>query len=427
MKKIVSLQYDREHNYFIRLEGARTPTWITPKGDIVFGEGPPEDVSMPCVLPNKSISRLDLQRWDEKEFQIVVQYGRGSINHTLPLGMFSDYYDAEKWVSSVNVIYERRDEANRAVTENGFRLGKFCTQPAIYDIIQEQENIIQPDTYLYSSTNSPIPQSGFAWERSYVENSIQRLRDYTRFKGEIKIIKRDPVPHDYTWFSNFVRYRREDFEHRITQPLELIFDRRPRNESVGVIPIGRVERFALLYVKRRTVEAALNLRPQELVSATFAGWLSAIKETATNRNSAVVVCTPTSQSVYYSVKNAVARCLIPSNQTDDRPTTGSLAEWLIKHYDTGVIACDIGVAYQIIFYLKQERELIANQLEMAFVPYENSIKVGLSYRVDDPKWGELNSLALHDTLNSTSDEVQQSLAETARRGRQIGMELDLAA
>jgi hypothetical protein len=426
MRKIVSLHYDREHNYFIRVEGARSPTWITPKGDVVFGEGPQDELSMPCVLPNKNIQELELRRWDNDEYEIVVKYGREYLR-TISLGVFPDYSDAEKWVSSVNKAYQRRDGENLAIRENGFRLGKFCTQPAIYDIIQHKENIVQPDTYLYSSSNSPIPKKGLAWERTYIDNSIKRLRDYAKFTDEIAIIRRDPVPHDYTWLSNLVRYRREDFNHRITQPLELIFDRRPRNESVGVIPIGRVNTFALVYVKGRLAESALSLRPQELVSRTFVEWLCAVKDTGSIRNGSIAVCTPTSQSVYYSVKNAVAQCLLPSNQTDDRPTTGSLAEWLTKHYDSGVIACDIGVAYQIIFYLRQERELIADQMDMAFVPYEESVKVGLSYRVDDPKWGELCSLALDDTLRSGNDEVQQSLVEAGEWGKRIGIELDLAA
>ncbi len=415
---------DSKHGYLIDLEDAKAATRINQSGDVFLQEGQGENRLNHWAIASEHIICCDLTRIGD-DYHILVRFRRGAKNENLQLGSTQNRADAWAWVSRVNEIYEKRknDDIERI---DGFRTGPFCTQPVIHDILNFKKDIILPGDYIYSSSDGVAPRSVPAWQKYYVSQSIRRLKDYAKFRGEIQTEQRQLVPHDYGWLSDRVRYSAETLDDRITQPLELIFDRKSRHDKVGVAPLGKAMHFGLIYLNDQTPQFSLALKAQELAFSSFGQLLSAVSET-TLSGKRVVICTPTSHSVYDTVKNAVAKSLIPVEQTDDRMSIGSLAEWLWKHYEVGVIACDIGVAYQIIHYLRRERSPISNQVDFALVPYEQEIRIGLCYRVDDPKWGELCSLALYDTITSKDSQVQKSLWETADLARKIGIELPLVA
>lgn len=426
MKRIAQLVSETQEGWFeINLNDAPCATTVTPSGDVLLNEGTGGDRLNHWAISSENVVRFDLGR-DGDDYEILVKFRRGSKVETLGLGLTPLRHVALAWVWSVNRIYKRRDATSKARIEE-FRLGRFATLPAVYDILKWREDIYSPGDYLFSAEENPVPHELPRWQSFYMQRSIARLKEFARFNEDIRIVPREVVPHDYSWLSNYVRYTKHFIDDRITQPLELIFDRERRHRDVGIIRLdAHVTNFALVYFKQRFAAEALKLKPQESVAPTFFAWLEAVRA-GSSAGKRIVVCTPTNQSVYYSVMAAAAKGLIPARQYDDRQTIGSLAEWLDKYDDAGVIACDIGVAWQIIFYMRRERIRGAEHVDFALVPYEKIVPVGLAYRVDDPKWGELCSAGLYDTLTSRDDHVLESWADTRIRARKVGIEIALAA
>jgi hypothetical protein len=208
------------------------------------------------------------------------------------------------------------------------------------------------------------------------------------------------------------------------QPLELIFDRESRHEKIGVVPHSEVDFFAVVFLKGQDVQKALSLKSEESVTSTFKAWLRAVSEKRIRKDK-VLICTPQEQSVQYSLKDAVFENRLDDEQIQSRGTIVEQARWLEEHHRVGLIACDIGVALQIIHHMAQNNMPGADKVELAYVPYERTVLAGFCYRADDTEWASICATSLRQCVETKNAEVAESLAEYGKLGEKIGVRFKL--
>ncbi len=433
MKTISALTFTDGMGFFIDLEDAELAVTVTPNdGDIIFHEGEGLDRFDGVSLSGDAVEEIQVNRVKEG-VEIIVRFKRGQQSEKHQLGLTRDEDSAVAWVKRVNKIYENKrcrpvkfqgqPTLHRTFVEriDEIEATKSEVFHTIDEILATGKNIILPGEYLYSADDGVPPSELPKWQDYYVKRSIERLKEYSSFTGDIEIIRGNPPYHDYLWLAERIKYGRNEYNNRITQPLELMFDREPRREKIGVIPLGKVTNFALVYYRGQPPEALFQIQSGDLVAKSFQEWLKMLTEVA-QKKERIIVCAPEDQSVYYSLKDAVFRGEIEDNQMEAFKRTSHLAQWLHNNVQKGIIACDIGVAHQIIHYLRRENFPGCEKTDFCHVPYEHPVTVGLCYRVDDPKWGELCALSLADCLTTQKSEIQESLAEAKIQAGKLGIE-----
>lgn len=434
MKIITALSMKPRKGFFVDLDNAECAVTVTPnEGDVLLHEGYGRGRLNGVSIPGSKITEFEADRV-EGGFGIRIWF-RGRSGRTFhDIGVTEDPVQAKAWVDAVNQIYVRERSKSEEAAEHPFRLGKFRANPAIHDVLEKRENIILPGTYLYSEDPQPpnFPMSwrefreAFPFNACYVEQANQRLLAFAKVDFEIQNRILSPPSHDYSWLANRIRYRKKQFLDRVTQPLEIVFDREERREDVAVLQAGIVERFAVVYWKDRYPAQRLLLRPGEQIAASLGQWLEKINE-ADTADRRIVVLTPAYQSVDYSMQDAIAKRQLADSQRKPAPTVGVLADWLWAGANYCIVACDIGVAFQLLTYLRSEHGVDRKSVDIAFVPYERPISVGPCYRVDDPEWGLICNSALNYALRSSDPRVQEDLGDMRSRAARIGVEWPVAA
>ncbi len=422
--EISSFLMSSDRGFFIDLKDKLAAVSITPSGDVIFAQGDGPNRLNNLALANDSVIGIELIR-GEGRASIIIRYGKGTVPKTLNLGFTDDTESAAHWVERVNKIYEQNRKSIKAKCE-GFRVGKFFTQPVVHDVISEKKNQVLAGDYLFSGGELPPYDHLQPWEEYYINRTITNLKEYTGFADEIETVCLHRTPHNYKWFNERVKYNANYYSFRITQPLELIFDREQRHDSIGVIPFGITNYFAMLYIGKQKPAAHFSVHPREPVTDSFGEWIKLLSQ-AMPGGSSILLCTPTNQSVEYSIMNMQLQGLIDINQLESQPYVGNLATWLYSNFNRGIIACDIGVAYQIISYMNKNRMPGAQDVDFSLVPYEQAIPIGLCYRVDDPEWGSICHRSLLETLHTKNEKVVESLEEAKARAKRIGIELLAAA
>lgn len=430
-KQIVHFSMKR-HGYFIDLEGAECAVSVTPnEGDVLLHEGPGEGRLNGVCIPGSEVVGFEADRV-EGAFGVRVWYNSGDNKRFHDIGITETPSQAEAWVVAVNQIYSSgADKLEKAA--DGFRLGPLRSKPVIHDIIDTQQNIILPGTYLYSRRLHPPPfpeqwkefDEQFPFYAAYAKQSILRLQDFAHTNIPIECELQAPPPHDYTWLSQRVRYKKENFKNRVTQPLEIIFEHEERKDKIAVIPDGAVSYFAVLYWKGQGPAERLSLKPHEPAASSFEQWISQIAATASDPRR-IIVLTPSYQMVDYALQDAIAQRKLSEWQRTSAPAH-LLAEYLWVSPSNSIIACDVGVAYQLIHRLQTERQLDSQHLAFSLVPYPRPITVGFCYRVDDPDWGVICNAALRDVLQSKDSRVQEHLARIRDEAKGIYIDRAFAA
>lgn len=424
MKTIRSFIMSPRHGYSVDLEDRRAAVRVTPNsGTVVLNEGEGPDRISGWSVAGSDVVRFEVTRASGipiVRFVFTGPYGTSS--HTV--GHAPDVEEAEIWVLRVNRLYERRArDDGRPVPPS---LPASCARfPVVCDICSTGETWAQPDDYSYSAESQPVDPYHIEHYQEYLlQRQIDLLRQDTGFEGPIARRMRPRIPHNYIYLATSIRYGGKNFGARVTQPLELIFDRAQRRDDLGVVPAGHVNHFALVYACGREAEGRLQLRPGEPAAESFRAWTEMVRSTATNSDR-LVICTPSNHSVDYSIYEAMLRGEIDPSQRASAAEPWNLAKWLFRWMFQGLVACDIGVAYQVMAHFRRESDAKVN---FSLVPYENPVTVGFGYRVDDPKWGGLLRQALADCLKTSDSKVRESYEAGKVRAARVGVHLlDAAA
>jgi hypothetical protein len=353
------------------------------------------------------------------------------------VGTSEDGDAARAWVQRVNEIYAKRGKVVSKTSVSAVELGDVGI--VMRDIVSTRQNIVLPGDYIYSADPHPphVKSARFsysggafrktglpAWQDYYVKCCMDQIIEKTGCKGPYKISIGNAPPHEYPWISDRVKYPSKESKSRITLPLEMMFDRDQRHDMIGVNKFAVVRHFALVYIRHQPVQGALALKSQELVATSFDGWISHFGKTTVRREK-LKICTPTGQSVHYSLKDAVFQNRIEILQHHTKGSPDELRRWLAEHYRLGIIACDIGVAHQIIHDLRRNDDPIVHTVDYALVPYDEPVGVGFCYRVDDSQWASVCGRALTECSKSDRGDIVESLSEFKEKAAKIGMEVQL--
>ena len=421
----------KSSGYFIDLYDAECAISVTPNdGTILLHEGTGLGRFHGTCIPGSKVSHFETNRINGA-FGIRIAYTTRSGLQYHNIGITDESEQAKiqavAWVDAVNKIYVSQDNKKKKMTEN-FCVGRFSSSPVIHDIIEQRKNIVLPGNYLYSRERRSLvyPTTWNAFKRkfpfyaAYCTFAIEQLQEFTKQFGPIDFICKQPPKHDFTWLSRCIDYNQENFEQRCTQPLELIFKCEERSKNIDVIPFSEVKRFAVLYWKKREPAKRLQLKPDDAISS-FDEWIKCLSNTDAQQNR-IFVATPGFQSVDYVVKDAIANQLLNYEQH----MSGSelaVADYVFKNANNAIVACDIGVAYQILNLLQTQYGVAFSELGLSFVPYKKPVSVGFAYRVDDPDWGMICQRALSKAFSDSREEVQENLHAMKTQAENIGMTL----
>jgi hypothetical protein len=390
-------------------------------GVITFREGFGPERIHGWVLTPDAVKEFSVDRI-EGQYGINLLYKRCGIITEHFVGFIRDFLTAQKWVERVNAIYQQIN--NEKYERSIGRTTNYRDCPVVNDILKTRVNIVQPGAYQYSLLDQPPIEDLTDWEDAYVERCLDLLSKETGVARQTLTKSVNKItPHDYDWISDRVMYD-SDFEHRITQPLELIFNRQQRHDKIGVNNFCVVRSFALVYFKNSKIKDLLGLEDGKQMTS-FREFLNRFKTISDKNN--LLVCAPANQSVYYSFFDAHSIGLFDLyNHFSRRTDVYSLAVWLWQNVNNGLVACDLGEVYALGKAVAEFQGNFNNQqtlLEHVKVPYENPISVGFCYRKDDRMWSEIERKSLIDIIEHPSTKVKNDFKAFRNRVAKIGVEV----
>lgn len=417
MKNIVEFILTNGKGFFVSLEDKELSVTVTPNdGDVHFHEGSGEDCLNEYFVSGQNVQEFEVDRVNGL-IGVLIRFRKGWVVKQHLLGFTKDIENANVWVGRVNKIYENKRRRLEARQE-GFRSNNFRDYPVVHDILVDGHIVLRGD-YPNSRMGYPVPIYKPHWQDYYVERSLLHLREETLFIGEIKTSWPNPPDHRYPHLADRVRYRPDEYSRRITQPLELIFDRGPRHDKIAVIPLAKATYFALVYVPGNAPESHCALKSEEFAGRRLEDFLANMSQPLSSGRR-VVICTHSDTSVDYLLEDLEIAGRVEKGQKAAMPTIESLAFWMWKFYQDGIIACDVGIAYQLLHHWKSAGYPF--ELKFSFMYYDASVAVGEAYRRDDEKWGAICHRALMDCLQSQDSQIQESLNETKELIKPLGIQ-----
>jgi len=391
-KRVKNLILDDGSNAIIDLADAPRSievSWID--GLVTFREGFGDGRINGWVLTPDAVQDFSVDRINGRD-AIRLTHKRCEVLTKHLVGYVQNIRTAKIWVDSVNAVYKERMENRQKVSEG--RETNFRDYPVINDILEKKVNIVLPGAYQYSWGKLPSKKLS-KWEEKFVERCMDLLaRETSISRSSLNVRVLDFMPHDYDWLSDRVFYDYDSFEDRITQPLELIFDRQHRHDKIGVNNFSFVISFALVYFKDSDFKKQIGGEHRGKITSTFREFLSLFQSIATTKN--VILCAPYNQSVYYTFYDAHKQGLFNLYQYfHRRHDIESLAVWLWQHTNNGIVACDLGEVKPLIEAIgRQQGQQFKGLLEYVEVPYERPIPVGFCFRKDDEIWARIQEQSL---------------------------------
>ncbi len=392
-------------------------------GDILFHEGTHGTLDG-VAIRGISVSDFWLDR-ENAELLIGLNFKRGSKVEHHVIGRVEDEDSAQAWVNRVNALYENK--AHSVPDADYLR-----KSPIVHDIKATKVHRVLPGDYLLSIEGYPAPVFKPRWQEYYVERTIFHLCQIP----EIGISPEDisgvrsnewltPMEHRYPYLSERINYTANDFANRVTQPLELMFKRGPREGKIGIVPLAKAVDFAVVFIEGSPAAKALSLSNGAKPYNTYDNWLECLRTAKGLGGREILICTFSDTSVDYVINDSI---LQSKNDLVGRKTTtsstSSLGDWLLKFQ--GIIACDVGIAYQIQHYVRRETGS-GFGIGFSLIPYDIPVMVGEAYCVDDSLMGQLCAKAMQDCFETNCDDVLASLEETKRKVSALGMEWLAAA
>lgn len=341
------------------------------------------------------------------------RFFRGRKAESVSLGMIDadDAPFAEDWIKHVNAVHRARCATMEARAAD--RTGALRVYPAVHDIIAERRNLILPGDYLRSPDCHPLQEYRPRWQELYPARCMARLQEHTGVSTKnIKPIWLTRNPHNYSYLADRIKYSGGPrFDARVTQPLEFMFDKSPRGDKIGVIPLCDCTHFAVAFLEGAMSAQALRLVDGECCYPSIEQLLRVFDE-AGKVGPYPQIATQSNTSVDYLLNDLtmIGRASFADYKAE-MPSIVSLGDWLLRMQ--GVVICDIGIAHQLRLYLKVAR------VGISLVPYDHPVPVGMAYRVDDPLWGTVCNEALQDTLTSVDPATCESIEDTKKRAKEL--------
>ena len=422
-KNIRSVVLDDGNSYaIVDLEDAPRSIEVSlSDGVVTFREGLTPGRIHGWVLTPDAVEYFFVDRVDGR-YAIRLSHKRCGVQTTHFVGFVQDQLTAEKWVERVNAVYSER--ISRKLERSRGRSTEYREYPVVNDILEKKVNIVLPGSYQYSWQRQLPNKKLSIWEDAYVNRCMDLLaRDTGISRQSLSVDVRGFMPHDYEWLSDRVFYDSHNFENRITQPLELIFDRQQRHDKIGVNSFCFVRSFALVYFKKSKVKTILGGTPASDISPTFGMFLDMFKQWINEQN--LLLCAPASQSVYYTFYDAHCAGHFDLYQHfSRRHDIDSLAVWLWQNAACGAVACDLGEVHPLsISIAKLQGCSPHGLLEYVKVPYERPVPIGFCYRKDDEMWAKIERESLIDTIEHPQGKIRKDFDAFRRRVTQIGIEV----
>jgi len=160
------------------------------------------------------------------------------------------------------------------------------------------------------------------------------------------------------------------------------------------------------------IESDLELRSEEVFAGHYRDWFERIEKLA------IQVCAPTHTAVDDLLTDAITDRLILRTNKDDENRVSKLVRWISSAGKRGVIACDTGVAFQILAEARKQGGHLGKLL-FARIRYEEPLAAGMAYIKEDEIWGEYLKSVMSEEFQSSDEEVQESLGEFRRRFEEV--------
>ena len=396
-------------------------------GDILFHEGQ-YGILDGVGIQGKSVIDFWLDR-ENAELVIGLSFKRGSKAERHVIGRVEDEDSAQAWVTRVNALYQNNAPIAK---ESNSEADYLREHPAVHDIKSEKVHRVLPGDYLRSIEGYPAPVFKPRWQEYYVERTIYHLCQVPGMgisPEDIRGVRPDewltPIEHRYLYLAERIDYAANDFANRITQPLELMFKKGPREDKIGIVPLARAVDFAVVFIEGSPAAEALLLKHGARPYETYDKWLECLTTATGLGGREILVCTPSDTSVEYMMNDSILQSKGGLfGRKASIPSISSLGDWLFKFQ--GIIACDVGIAYQVRHYIRRETGS-AFGIGISLIPYEIPVIVGEAYRADDQLMGRLCANAMKDCFETDREDILSSLEETKKRVSTLGMEWLAAA
>lgn len=422
-KNVRSVVLDDGNSYaIIDLEDAPRSIEVSlSDGVITFREGPSPGRIHGWVLTPDAVEQFLVDRIDGR-IAIRLFHKRCGVSTSHFVGFVQNQLTAEKWVERVNAVYSERN--NRKFERSRGRSTEYREYPVVNDILEKKVSIVLPGSYQYS-WKKRLPMNKLSvWENAYVNRCLDLLaRDTGVSRQSLTVDVRGFMPHDYEWLSDRVFYDSKNFDNRITQPLELIFDKQQRHDKIGVNSFCFVQSFALVYFKKSKIKAVLGGEPASDITPTFEMFLEMFKNRIKEQN--LILCAPASQSVYYTFYDAHCSGHFDLYQNfSRRHDIDSLAVWLWQNATCGAVVCDLGEVRPLSISISKLHGISPpNLLDYVKVPYERPVPVGFCYRKDDEMWARIERESLLDIIEHPQGKIRKDFEIFRNRVAEIGIKV----
>ncbi len=378
----------------------------------------PDAFNAPDVIAGAAVQRFEVAKCGGSD--AVLLWYKSDKPRCRFIGYVTDLQSAQAWVQRVNQLYVSADGQVPQPSQ-------FALCPVINDILRTGEIRVMPGDYLNSHLEmDAIPPYIPSWQQEYVDHVVRHFRERTGYSGiitgcDIHEWLRPPA-HRYPYLVSRINYTPRTFDNRITLPLELIFNAGDRADEVGIVPLGAATRFAILHASGQQlspeITEILESNPQSLEE-----FLSAFID-KTRGSSRFALCSMTSTAADYLLEDCVANRQLPDGQRSSMPTIDSLAHWLFRFQDGGLLILDVGVAYQVKRRLNGEYRVTG---VISRLPYPWPVQVGLAFRKDDTMWGRICHQALMDTFLGPSTKAKESMKQAGEDAASVDIDLALTS
>lgn len=217
------------------------------------------------------------------------------------------------------------------------------------------------------------------------------------------------------------RYLRYELRLSTTPlPWEWIFLTKERRKQINIIQMGNVDCLCLVYVHGESVGTLLGFEDADgrtkegRYCSNYREWIQKLNDAET------LICAPTDQAPDHLLLDAIQSRLLPPTRLEEAATISNLLFWLRKNRNNGVVACDLGIASQMISVMGKNKSKTPADLRTVLVPYDAPVPVGIAYTSNDA-WGGYLEAVICDVLSSKDPEIIESVRDTISRSYDLGI------
>lgn len=222
---------------------------------------------------------------------------------------------------------------DRAVTKN-----ILLRSPTVQHVFQSHELDWERGYYLNSKLDPSEPYLPM-WQvamRTEVHDELRDIGSDVFGPTRLALRKVGAQEHQYRAIE------RRIFQQRLALPFEMIFETSERQKTINVVSLGNAMYLSLVYFPGSAVQSALELRADEVYDGHGGDWIDRIEAAE------IRVCAPTDQAVDDLLTDAISGQRLSYKLKSEEQGIVKLLRWISDARRDGVVACDVGIAYQLI-------------------------------------------------------------------------------